>query len=212
MKDIPDFIAGFQQFRAKYIHGEESLFSRLRKSQNPRALVISCCDSRVDPALLTGADPGDLFVIRNVANLVPPYSNEAQAPGVRSAIEFAVKGLGVERIIVLGHSGCGGIQALMDGEHTQFEFIAAWVAIASTARERVLRDMPDASPTEQARTCGQIAITVSLQNLLTFPWVRERVEQGSVSLHGWYFDIDAGELSAYSEEAQAFTALVAEQG
>jgi len=175
MKDIAKFIAGFERFQLKYFQEEHGLFSQLRHSQQPRALVISCCDSRVDPAMLTGADPGDLFVVRNVANLVPPYRHEAEAPGIRSALEFAVKTLEVEHIIVLGHSNCGGIQVLMNDEDvtaSQYEFIGAWLSIAKRARERVLRELPQKSAELQARACEQASILVSLDNLLSFPWIR----------------------------------------
>lgn len=210
MKDISAFIAGFQRFRAKYFGTDRTLFSELSQKQTPPALVISCCDSRVDPAMLTGADPGDLFIVRNVANLVPPYIHGAVAPGIRSAIEFAVKGLNVEHIIVLGHSGCGGIQALMSGEEVTektYEFIGSWVNIAKSAREQVLRDLPGQPQAIQATACEHAAILLSLQNLLTFPWVRERVANNKLKLHGWYFDIKGGTLSEYSDTANAFVPL-----
>ncbi len=212
MKDINQLIAGVERFQTKYFGEERSLFSQLSKSQQPRALVISCCDSRVDPAILTGADPGDLFIVRNVANLVPPYRNEAKAPGIRAALEFAVKSLQVEHIIVLGHSSCGGIQALMSDEsitNKYYEFIGAWVSIAKRAREKVLRELPQALPAVQARACEQESILVSLENLLSFPWIQERVEQNTLMLHGWYFDIDTGELLAYSNQTRTFDPLVA---
>lgn len=213
MSDIPSFLAGFQRFREKYVEGESSLFSRLREGQNPSTLVISCCDSRVDPAILTGADPGDMFVVRNVANLVPPYRNGAEMPGIRADIEFAVKGLNVEHIIIVGHRSCGGIQALMSGEgitEHRFEFIGNWVSIARPARDRVLRELPDRPAQEQARACEQYAIELSLGNLMTFPWIRERVERGTMTLHGWYFDIGSGELLGFSPERQAFVPLTPE--
>jgi len=212
LSDIATFLAGFERFQAKYFDGEESLFARLRLGQNPRVLVISCCDSRVDPAMLTGADPGDMFVVRNVANLVPPYRNGAEMPGIRADIEFAVKGLNVEQIIILGHRSCGGIQALMAGEgitENHYEFIGTWVAIARQARDRVLRELPGAVPAVQARACEQWAISLSLDNLMSFPWIRERVEAGKLALHGWYFDIESGELLGYSAETASFMPLVA---
>lgn len=211
MKDIARFIAGFERFQAKYFHDERALFSRLSRGQQPRALVISCCDARVDPAMLTGADPGDLFVVRNVANLVPPYRDESEAPGVRSAIEFAVKTLEVEHIIVLGHTSCGGIAALMAGEgitEHKYEFIGPWVSIAKRAREKVLRELPQKPPELQARACEQAAILVSLDNLLSFPWIRERIDSNALELHGWHFDIDSGDLLAYSAETATFEPLV----
>jgi carbonic anhydrase len=212
LSDIATFLAGFERFKAKYIDGEESLFTRLRLGQSPRVLVIACCDSRVDPAMLTGADPGDMFVVRNVANLVPPYRNGAEMPGIRADIEFAVKGLNVEQIIILGHRSCGGIQALMDGEgitENNYEFIGSWVTIARQARERVLRELAGAAPVVQAKACEQFAISLSLDNLMSFPWIRERVEAGKLALHGWYFDIESGELLGYSAETASFVPLVA---
>jgi carbonic anhydrase len=208
LADIAEFLAGFQQFQERYFGGDESVFARLRQGQNPRALVISCCDSRADPGMLLGAGPGDIFVVRNVANLVPPYRNGAEMPGIRADIEFAVKGLNVERIIILGHSGCGGIAALMQGEGDKFEFIGAWVSIAQAARNRVLHDLAGEPPAIQAKACEKAAIALSLQNLLSFPWIRQRVEAGSLTLHGWYFDIDAGELLQHSAETGEFVALV----
>lgn len=211
MNDIAKFIAGFERFHAKYFQDDHSLFFGLRKEQRPRALVISCCDSRVDPVMLTGADPGDLFIVRNVANLVPPYIHETKAPGIRAAIEFAIKSLEVKHIIVLGHSNCGGIQALMNGEgitEKQYEFIGAWIAIAKHARENVLRELPQKSPALQAKACEQAAILTSLENLRSFPWIRERIEKNTLTLHGWYFDIDAGELLSYHPETQKFISVL----
>jgi carbonic anhydrase len=207
---IADFVAGFERFRAKHFADDTTLFARLRQGQNPSALVISCCDSRADPGMLLGAGPGDIFVVRNVGNLVPPYGDGAQMPGIRADIEFAVKSLNVAHIIILGHSGCGGIRALMDGEgitSNNYEFIGRWVGIARPVRERVLRELADRSPAEQTRACEHGAIAQTLQNLMTFPWIRERVERGELQLHGWYFDIDAGDLLGYSAETKSFASL-----
>lgn len=211
MADIATFLDGFGRFQQKYFAGDASLFARLRQGQSPSTLVISCCDSRADPGMLLGAGPGDIFVVRNVANLVPPYRNGAEMPGIRADIEFAIKGLNVAQIIILGHSGCGGIRALMDGEDwagSQYEFIGAWVSIARPARDRALNQLAQESPAAQTRACEHWAIELSLQNLMTFPWIRERVEAGTLTLHGWYFDIDAGELLAYSAESSTFAPLM----
>ena len=211
MADIATFLAGFGRFQEKYFAHDESLFTRLRQGQSPGTLVISCCDSRADPGMLLGAGPGDIFVVRNVSNLVPPYRNGAEMPGIRADIEFAVKGLNVEQIIILGHSGCGGIRALMDGEDStasQYEFIGAWVSIAAPVRDRVLRELAGRPQAEQTKACEQGAIALSLENLLSFPWIRERVEAGTLALHGWYFDLDAGQLLAYSPQTESFAPLV----
>jgi carbonic anhydrase len=211
LADITTFLEGFGRFQEKYFAHDESVYSRLRQGQSPSTLMISCCDSRADPGMLLGAGPGDIFVVRNVANLVPPYSNGAEMPGIRADIEFAIKGLNVAHIIILGHSGCGGIRALMDGEGltgSQYEFIGRWVSIAKPARDRVFRELASESPAVQTKACEHWAIALSLENLMTFPWIRERVEAGTLTLHGWYFDIDAGELLAYSPETSSFAPLV----
>ena len=121
-----------------------------------------------------------------------------------------IKGLNVAQIIILGHSGCGGIRALMDGEDGaggQYEFIGSWVRIAAPARDRVLRELAGEPQADQIKACEHGAIALSLENLLTFPWIRERVEAGALALHGWYFDIDAGQLLAYSRERATFAPL-----
>lgn len=208
MHDLQRFIAGFMRFQANHF-GEEGLFQQLSQGQRPPTLVIGCCDSRVDPALLTGCDPGDIFVIRNVANLVPPCFADSP-PGVSSAIEFAVCGLEVQRIIVLGHAQCGGIRALLNPRklNEETDFVGRWMRIAEPARERVLRELAHKTPQQQQRACEQVSLLLSLENLLTYPWLKRRVEAGQLSLHAWYFDIEQGALLAYSPRQHAFLPLV----
>lgn len=209
MKDIDHFIAGFKRFQQHYFDQDEQRFAPLKQGQNPKVLVIGCSDSRVDPAILTGCAPGELFVVRNVANLVPPCEYDNHHHGVSAALEYAVCHLEVERIIVLGHSGCGGIGALMHGisNGRSAEFIGPWVQIAERAKAQVLKELPGKEPVKQSRACEQAAILVSLENLLTFPWIRERVESGSLLLHGWYFDISIGQLYSYSPGVGNFEAI-----
>lgn len=209
MKDIAQFIAGFKQFRQQYFDPREHRFAHLQNGQQPKVLVVGCSDSRVDPALLTGCAPGELFVVRNVANLVPPCEQDIRHHGVSAALEYAVCHLEVEHIIVLGHSGCGGINALMHGitNGRPAEFIGPWVSIAQRAREMVRAELSGKEPEKQNRACEQAAILISLENLLTFPWIRERVEQGELLLHGWYFDISSGRLDSYKPESAAFESL-----
>lgn len=208
MQDIEKFVRGFSRFQQQYLT-ESAIFDTLRKGQNPGTLVIGCCDSRVDPALLTGSDPGDLFVVRNIANLVPPCAPDAP-PGVTSAIEFAVCGLEVARVIVLGHARCGGIRALMSPRRLAEEtnFVGRWMSIADPVRQRVLRELPHKSDDEQRKACEMASILHSLDNLMTYPWLKRRVEAGNLMLHGWYFDIDTGALLAYSPRQQEFLPLV----
>lgn len=204
MKDIAKFIAGFRHFQKKYFSEDRDLFEQLRQGQHPKALVVSCADSRVDPALLTGAEPGDIFVVRNVANLVPPYESGGNFASVPAALEFAVLSLEVEHIIVLGHAQCGGIRALMSDAGPGGEFIGKWVSIAQRAREQVLAELPEKSADMQARACEQAAILVSLENLMTYPWIAQRVSAGTVHLHGWYFDIEKGLLWHYNPAREGF--------
>lgn len=204
MKDIAKFIAGFERFQDKYFGHDRELFDRLRHEQRPRVMAIACCDSRVDPAILTGAAPGEMFVVRNVANLVPPYEPGGNFASVPAALEFAVQSLDVEHVIVLGHARCGGIRALMSKVEPSGEFIGKWVSIAQRARERVLAELPAKSPALQERACEQAAILVSMENLMTYPWILRRVEAGSLHLHGWYFDIAEGSLLRYNPASNAF--------
>ena len=210
MKDIARFLFGFRDFQRTYFCSDSAFFESLKKDQNPKSLVIACSDSRVDPAILTGCEPGDMFVVRNVANLVPPYAGVNGHHGVSAALEYAVKILKVEHVIVLGHSCCGGIQALMDPNREALgEFIAPWVSIAEGALEEVAKNLPDKTEEMRRRACEQAAILVSLENLLTFPWVRDRVEKAQIYLHGWYFDLLKGELLSYLPETGSFETLVA---
>lgn len=209
MTDISKFIHGFKRFQENYFGRDQELFGELKQGQNPSAMIIACSDSRVDPAILTDCQPGDIFVVRNVANLVPPYEKGAGLHGVSTALEFGVCALGVEHIIVLGHRKCGGIQALMRDVDIskKGEFIGNWMNIAQRAKERVLTDLPQASQEDQMCACEEAAILVSLENLLTFPWIRERVQNGSLVLHGWLFDIDHGSMIAYNPYHGRFEAL-----
>lgn len=208
MAEIEKLLQGFQRFRSRYFEQDRTLFDKLaRRGQAPKTLLIACSDSRVDPAILTDAEPGDLFVVRNVANLVPPCETGGSFHGTSAALEFAVCNLEVKNIVVLGHAHCGGIQALMEGYGEQNEgegFIAPWMQMAARARDKVLARWPEASKEFQQRACERAGILVSLENLLTFPFVRQRVEDGRLQLFGWYFDIDNGELLQYDPERRHF--------
>jgi carbonic anhydrase len=213
MQDIAKLIAGFRQFQNNYFQGDNELFSQLKKGQQPKTLIIACSDSRVDPSLLTRSEPGDIFVVRNVANLVPPYEPDAHYHGVSSALEYAVCHLQVEHIIVLGHSQCGGIAGLMNSECEcdLGEFIGRWITIAAAAKEQVKQLLPEKSIELQTRACEQAAIMLSIDNLLSFPWIQQRVQEKKLFLHGWYFDIQRGELLRYSPEDSCYVALVPEK-
>ena len=204
-------VAGFRHFRQKTYRANADLFKKLALGQNPKVMIVSCCDSRVDPAILTASDPGDLFILRNVASLVPPCeAGTDHYHGTSAALEFAVFALEVDYIVVLGHSGCGGIRALLAGDPEIGEgrqFINKWVQIADPARDRTLAELGDRPFAEQARFCEMEAIKVSLDNLVSFPWIRQRVRAGTLSLQGWYFDIAEAAMFYYDAEADAFRSL-----
>lgn len=206
MEQIKKLVEGFARFRTRYFEGQPDLYDQLaRQGQSPGVMVVACCDSRVDPAIITDSNPGDLFVVRNVANLVPPCEMGGGYHGTSAALEFAVRSLHVKHIIVLGHSQCGGIQSLLQGiQAPQGDFIIPWMAIAEEACRSVSTQHARAPDAVRQRACEQAAIQVSLRNLFTFPWVRERVEQGALHLHGWYFDIDRGELLHYNSSTECF--------
>ena len=202
-------IEGFSRFRERHYAKDDALFRELvEQGQTPRILVVACCDARVDPALVLDCAPGDLFVIRNVANLIPPAENQGHYHGTSAALEFGVRKLNVGHVIVLGHAHCGGIHALLEGDmQKEAAFLSEWMGIAAAAREQVNREFSDADSAARQRACEQQAILVSLHNLMTFPWIRERVEQGTLALHGWYFDIERGELLGYNAAARQFEVL-----
>ncbi len=205
---IEKLLEGFRRFHSDHYEENHALFERLTKQgQSPKTIVVGCCDSRVDPAIVTNSSSGDLFIIRNVANLVPPYEISGNHHGTSAALEFGVCQLEVENIIVLGHARCGGIRALMNqapgSDHTD-GFIDGWMKIARNARNRVLARMQGESAEMQAQACELEAIKVSLDNLLTFPWILERVAQKKLALHGWYFDIERGELLRYNPDSNRF--------
>lgn len=210
MADVTKFLAGIANFQQQHFGKNPELANTLLSGQKPQALLIGCCDSRVDPALLTDSAPGDLFILRNIANLVPPYSKSDDFHGVSSSIEYAVCILEVSDIIVLGHSNCGGIGALMESAKGQEagEFIGKWVNIAASARDKVLTEMAEEPPEKQARACEKEAILVSLKNLMSFPWVKERVGKGQLSLHGWYYNMGTGQLRYYNQLSGEYEVLV----
>lgn len=198
---------GFRRFRDKYFQEnlENSLYRRLSSAgQNPKTLFIGCSDSRVDPAIMTEASPGELFIIRNVASLVPPYENPTSGfHGISSAIEFAVEHLKVENVIILGHRQCGGIRAMMDG--TSGGFIKRWMSIAEADKQKILAEHADADHDTKVRLVEMESIKTSVRNLRGFPFVQQAVTERNLNIIGVYFDLEQGELWEYEEAADKFT-------
>ena len=176
--------------------------------QRPRAMVISCCDSRVHVTSIFGADQGEFFIHRNIANLVPPFTNDGDHHGTSAAIEYAVTELKVAHLIVLGHSNCGGVKGCMDmcsGHAPMLEkktsFIGRWMDILRPGYERILGIEDE---TERMRALEKEAVLISLENLMTFPFIREAVEQEQMTMHGLWTDIGEGGLEYYDSEKSKF--------
>jgi carbonic anhydrase len=201
------FLSGFLDFQRARLEADPGVFARLALRQTPKCMVIACCDSRVDPAILANAEPGELFIVRNVANLVPPYEPDSRYHATSAALEFAVNALHVEYIIVMGHAGCGGIQAMLanDPELTpEHPFIHRWMSLAEPARQRTLELLADQPLEKQAAFCEREVIKVSLRNLVSFPCIAERVAAGTLHLRGLYFDIAGATLFQYREDSGSF--------
>lgn len=209
---IDKLVSGFRHFRREHFERKDPYYQALvRGGQSPRVLFLACSDSRVDPAIVFGTAPGDLFIIRNVANIVPPFETNAGQHGVSAAIEYAVNVLEVEHIIINGHSQCGGIRALCErpDEATIDNpcLVGRWLALARPAYDKARADYPEAAMEQLARECEKDSVLASLDNLLTFPMVKARVEAGRLRLHGWYFDMERGLLQAWSPESGRFEAI-----
>jgi carbonic anhydrase len=189
---MKNLLAGYRRFRAHGWPKQKQAFETLAQGQSPKTLVLACVDSRVDPAVIFDTAPGEVLTVRNVANLVPPYAPDAHHHSTSAALEFGVRVLEVRHIMVLGHGSCGGVRALLEGAPEKArEFVAPWMSIAEPAR---LRAMQGASPEERQQICEHAVVDVSLANLMTFPWIAERVASGKLQLHGAWFAIYSGEL------------------
>jgi len=192
---MDDLLQGYRRFRATSWPERKALFEKLAaRGQRPQTLVIACSDSRVDPSMIFDAGPGELFVVRNVANLVPPYTvPDHDHHGTSAAIEFAVRVLEVRQIVVMGHALCGGAGALIDGAPAAAQdFLPDWITIALPARDIALKLSDD--PAERRRIIEHQCVKLSLRNLETFPWIRERIGDGRLVLHGAYFAVATGVL------------------
>ncbi|KAF9667861.1 hypothetical protein SADUNF_Sadunf15G0067300 [Salix dunnii] len=185
---------GFQRFKTTKFEMYPELFRELAERQTPKFMVFACCDSRVSPSIILDFQPGEAFIFRNIANLVPPF-NQLRYSGVGAAIEYAVVHLNVENILVIGHSRCGGIERLMshpeDGS-TDNDFIDDWVQIGLPAKAKVKAEFGHLPPDEQKRKCEMEAVNLSLTNLQTYPYVRERMAKNALALRGGYYDFVKG--------------------
>lgn len=198
-----ELIEGYRRFRSGRLVEQRGRLRRLAaQGQTPRAVVVACCDSRVDPQTIFDAEPGDLFVIRNVANLVPPYQPNTDYHGTSAALEFAIMGLGIRDIVVMGHASCGGIRALLSGDAQNGDFVGRWMAIAEAARETCCAgDKNPDDPAVQRATEFEV-VRLSLANLMTFPCIRAGVKAGTLALHGCLFELASGGLLVMDESGE----------
>ena len=207
-------LKGFADFRLGYYREHLDLFEKLAtEGQSPKILIVACADARVDPGILTQTRPGDIFTVRNVAAMVPPaqYPPDTRHHGTSAAIEFAVRGLGVEHVVVLGHALCGGIGALVDGRagaYADYDYLSTWTSIAQDVRDLAVRELAGRPREEIARAVEQAAVVNSVRNLMSFRWIAERVGAGTLVLHAWWFNLTEGQLYAFDPEAVAFKPVV----
>ena len=215
MKHINKLIAGSQKFKKKTFLQHKHEFQKLvAEGQSPKILFIGCCDSRVLPNLITNTGPGDLFIVRNIGNFVAPYSPDADFHSTAAAIEYAVSVLEVRDIIVCGHSHCGAISALYKPkklEEKELVHVKTWLDLGVPAKELV-EEMTacEISERDKFTLTEEISVLFQLDNLMTYPAVRKRVEEGELFLNAWHYDIESGEIFAYSDESEEFLPLISE--
>jgi carbonic anhydrase len=202
----PRLLEGYRAFTNQRLPTEQSRFRELsERGQSPEVMVIGCCDSRVSPEVIFDVGPGELFVLRNIANLVPIYQPDANAHGVSAALEYAVTVLRVKHIVILGHAQCGGIRAFVDKIEplTPGDFIGRWMSMFIKPGE-VVEQREHESMAEFVTRIEKAAVFRSLENLMTFPFVRTRVESGELQLHGAYFGVAEGSLFVLDRETKQF--------
>ena len=209
---LPDrLIRGYASFlEGRFVNEQERFRHLAAEGQSPRIMLIGCCDSRVSPEVIFDARPGELFIIRNIANLVPPYGPNDDLHGTSAALEFGVMALGVDHIVVMGHASCGGIRAFAANEVNSAkaplsagDFIGKWISLVAPAAGKI--QSPEELPfDEYAEQLGQASVAQSLQHLRSFPWIAERERVGRLTLSGAYFGIADGTLLALDEDAGRF--------
>jgi carbonic anhydrase len=209
MKDFKTLLQGYRRFREQGWGAQRERWAGLAEGQSPKVMVIACSDSRVDPAQIFDARPGEIFAVRNVGNLVPPFEPDNHYHGVSAALEFAVTQLEVEELVVMGHGFCGGCAAALTGQfdeapHGAGHFISHWIDMLRPAREAIRARHPELGR-EAFKEMELEGVRISLRNLRSFPWIREREEAGKLQLHGTYFAISDGILHLCEEKSGVFS-------
>lgn len=212
MSQLPEHLLDrYHRFKFRHFAPNMDHYEELAShGQHPDVMIVSCCDSRVDPETIFSAMPGELFVMRNVANLVPPYETDGKFHGVSAALEFAVLNIRVKHVVVMGHAGCGGVRAALEqtaAKQTDAMFISKWMSMLDDARLRVLTAHQGASAADRLKALELEGVKTSLKNLRTFPCIQALEGKGRIALHGAYFDIATGTLSALNQSTGEFYAV-----
>ncbi|WP_321394281.1 carbonic anhydrase [Emcibacter sp.] len=209
---LENLVSGHRHFQKGRFQQDKKLYESLvENGQAPEVMIISCCDSRADPVIITEAEPGSIFSLRNVANLVPSYCPDGTQHSSSAALEFAVRHLKVKDIVVMGHAHCGGIKALYHGDfdnQDHVDFIEPWMSIANEARYNTLNNFKGEPESKILREMEMESIRISLRNLRSFRWIKQAEQDGQLTLHGWHFEIESGTLYALDEKSGKFSPLV----
>lgn len=203
-------IEGNEDFKTRvFPELEEELLNLVKHGQRPEIMFIGCSDSRVTPDLMLNTKPGDMFILRNVGNFVPPFKHDEDFHGSAAAIEFAIAVLKVKHIIICGHSHCGACKSLYEEipDNDSFVHIRTWLKLGVKAKERTLKNQKFATEEEMYRATERNSIRYQLENLLTYPDVVKQLEAGEVQIHGWYYDIATGAINYYDKENDTFKPL-----
>lgn len=206
---LEKILEGLVEFRQTDFEDHKDLYQNLSDTQRPHTLFIGCSDSRLVPNLMTKTGPGELFMVRNVANIVPPYRVTQEYVATTSAIEYAVQVLNVSTIIVCGHSNCGGCNALYLEDHqlAALPNTRKWLELAAPIKTKVLKQVPENNPQAREWLTEQMNVVEQLKHLLSYPYIRERVADGRITLQGWYYIIETGEVFSYNQNRGYFEKL-----
>jgi carbonic anhydrase len=209
--DLDSLIKGFSEYKRDAVNFEDKKYKGLLElGQDPSILMIACCDSRVDPAIITNCDAGDMLVVRNIANLVPPYIEDEKHSSLQAAIEFAICYSQVKDIVVMGHSRCAGIRTLLNrviDDLIPSHPLEQWTQVAEPAARAAVEEIPLASLDEQTCLCSRKAVGISLDNLKEYPWVKHASEKGALNVHGWYFNLAKAELETFDQNTGLYTLI-----
>ena len=210
MPSLQALVGGFKTYKATTYTQHKNLITHfLQQGRKPTTLFITCCDLRTSPESITSCSLGDLYTVRTIAGLVPPFE-DVGAHGAVAAVQYAVETLKIENIVVMGHAHCDGINSLMNYKEKgdgQYDAMASWLAVAKDAKNAVTTQLAGKSAEVQEKACEQESILISLRNLLTYPWVKEGVNSDSLSVYGWHFDIESGDLLCFNPATQVFEPL-----